>query len=461
MFKIKNAIFFECFFAAVGLNAQTLKIDDCYRLAKENFPLVKQYELIEKTKEFSIENAQKAYLPQFGIYGQATYQSEVTKIPLNFDAMKPILGNNVPTIPEMSKNQYKLYGEVSYSLTDLATTKNQKDLLKANAEIEAQKIEVELYKLRERINSLFFGILLIDAQIAQTELVKNDIQNGIDRAEVAIKNGVALRSAADNLKAELLKTKQRSTELRGTRKSYSDILSLFIGQKIDENTAFEKPTAPCSTPYPLKVSGSDEDKSPSGDLGVSDLDEDKSPSSDLGINRPEIQLFDLQNQAFELQNRLITNKNLPRVSLFFQSGFGKPALNMFSDNFDPYYITGVRLSWNLSGFYAYRNERKQITINQTGVEIQRKMFFFNTRLASSQQIAEISKMQELIADDSEIIRLRENVKNTAQTQLENGTATTNDYLIAVSAEDQARQNRILHEIQLLMYQYNVKFIINN
>jgi hypothetical protein len=53
------------------------------------------------------------------------------------------------------------------------------------------------------------------------------------------------------------------------------------------------------------------------------------------------------------------------------------------------------------------------------------------------------------------------VKNATQTQLDNGTATTNDYLLAVNAEDQARQNRILHEIQLLMNQYNIKLTINN
>jgi outer membrane protein TolC len=285
-----------------------------------------------------------------------------------------------------------------------------------------------LYKLRERINSLFFGILLIDAQISQTELVKKDIQNGITRAEIAIANGVSLKSAADNLKAELIKTKQHTTELRATRKGYSDMLSLFIGQKIDENTVFEKPLPPI-------VSNE--------------------------INRPEMRLFDLQNQAFYLQNRLIINKNMPRVSLFFQGGFGRPALNMLSNNFDPYYITGVRLSWNLSGFWTYKNERKQVAVNQSGVQVQQETFLFNTNLALSQQNTEIMKMQELITDDSDIIRLRENVKNATQTQLDNGTATTNDYLIAVNAEDQARQNRILHEIQLLMNQYNVKFTMNN
>jgi outer membrane protein TolC len=300
--------------------------------------------------------------------------------------------------------------------------------VRANAEIETQKIEIELYKLRERINSLFFGVLLIDAQLAQTELVKNDIQNGISRTEIAIANGVALRSTADNLKAELLKIRQRTTELRATRKGYTDMLSLFIGQKIDDNTIFEKPLSPI-------VSNE--------------------------INRPEMRLFDLQNQSFDLQNRQIANRNLPRVNLFIQGGFGKPALNMFSDNFDPYYVAGVRFNWNLSGFYTYKNERRQIAVNQSGVQVQQETFLFNTNLVLGQQNTEISKMQDLIADDNEIILLRENVKNATQTQLDNGTATTNDYLIAVNAEDQARQNRILHEIRLLMYQYSTNTTAGN
>lgn len=423
MIKVRNAIIYGWLFATVGLSAQTLKIDDCYTKAEANYPLAKQYALIEKSKNFSIENAQKAYLPQFGIYGQATYQSEVTKIPIDLSALQPILGDNVPNIPELSKDQYKLYADLSYSLTNLVTNKNQTDLVKANAEIETQKTEIELYKLRERINSLFFGVLMIEAQIAQTELVKKDIQNGIDRTETAIANGVALKSAADNLKAELLKTKQRTTELKAARKSYSEMLSLFIGEKIDENTVFEKPLPPM-------LSGE--------------------------INRPELRLYDLQNRALDLQNRTVTNRNLPHFNLFFQGGFGKPALNMFSDSFDPYFVTGVRLSWNLSGFYSMKNERKQIAVNQAGVQIQQEMFLFNTNLALNQQNTEIAKMQELIADDNDIILLRENVKNTAQTQLDNGTATTNDYLTAVNAEDNARQNRILHEIQLIMYQYSAK-----
>lgn len=152
---------------------------------------------------------------------------------------------------------------------------------------------------------------------------------------------------------------------------------------------------------------------------------------------------------------------MPRLSLFLQGGFGRPALDMFSNSFDPFYITGLRLSWNLSGYWTSKNERSQIIINQTGVQIQQETFLFNTNLTLSRQSTEILKMQELIASDSEIILLRENIKKVTQTQLENGSATTNDYLTAVNAEDQARQNRILHEIQLLLYQYNIRTTIGN
>jgi outer membrane protein TolC len=331
-------------------------------------------------------------------------------------------------IPTMSKDQYRLYGEVSQSITDLFTVKDQKEYINANSEIETQKIEVELYKLRERINNLYFGILLIDAQIQQTELLKKDIQNGIEKANVAITNGVALKSTADNLKAELLKANQRTIELKATRKGYADMLALFIGKPIDENTNLEKPQRQLPT---------------------------------YTINRPELRLFDLQKKSFDVQEKLITAKNMPRVSLFFQGGVGRPGLNMLNPDFAGYYIGGLRLNWNITGFYTYKNEKKILTNNQSAIDIQRETFLFNTNLTLKQQNADITKMQELIETDKSIITLRESVKTTTQNQLTYGTATTNDYLIAVNAEDQAKQSLILHEIQLLMTEYNAQTTAGN
>jgi len=408
-----------CSHWAMAQQNNSLTLDNCLEMAKQNYPLIKQYTLIEKTKEYSITNAQKAYLPQFNVAGQATYQSAVTQIPISLP--------NVD-IPTMSKDQYKLYGEVSQSITDLFTVKDQKEYINANSEIEVQKTEVELYKLRERINNLYFGILLIDAQIQQTELLKKDIQSGIEKTNVAIANGVALKSTADNLKAELLKADQRTIELKATRKGYADMLALFINNPIDENTVLEKPHRQMLTNT---------------------------------INRPELKLFDLQKKSFDAQEKLLTAKNLPRLSAFFQGGLGRPGLNMLDNDFQGYYIGGLRLSWNITNFYTYKNEKKIIANSQNMIDIQRETFLFNTNLTLKQQNADITKMQELIETDKSIITLRESVKNTTQNQLTYGTATTNDYLIAVNAEDQAKQNLILHEIQLLMTEYNAQTTAGN
>lgn len=396
-----------------------LSLNNCQEMAKQNYPLIKQYALIAKTKEYSIANAQRGNLPQLNIAGQATYQSDVTQVPIS------VPGMNIPTI---SKDQYRLYGEVSQSITNLFTNKDQKNYINTSSEIETQQTEVELYKLKERINNLYFGILLIDAQLQQTNLLKKDIQNGIEKIKVAIANGVALKSTADNLEAELLKVKQRVIEQKATRKGYADMLVLFIHKPIGDSLILEKP---------------------------------QKQIFNNTINRPEIKLFDLQKQSYDVLNKLINNKNLPHFSLFFQGGLGRPGLNMLNNDLQGYYIGGLRMNWNLTGLYTRSNERKINTLKQNGINIQRETFLFNTNLILKQQNAEIDKMQELIKTDSDIVLLREKVKNTTQNQLAFGTSTTNDYLSAVSAEDQAKQSLIIHEIQLLMTEYNAKTIAGN
>lgn len=421
---LQHAIgFIICYFLGTGtINAQSpkpLTLENCYQLAEKNYPLVKQYSLIDKTREYSIANASKGYLPQFYFTGQATYQSDVTQIPVSLPNLH---------IPALSRDQYRLYGEVTQPVTDLFTLRYQKELINANTAVEEQKVEVELYKIKERINQIYFGILLIDAQIAQTEILKKDIQAGISKNSVAIMNGVALKSSADVLKAELLKADQHTIELNATRKGYADMLSLFINQTIDENTILRRPVM---------------------------------VALESAINRPEIKLFDIQKKTFDVRNKLIHIKTLPRFSLFFQGGFGRPALDMLSNNLDLYYIGGVRATWNISSFYTNKQEKQLLSLDQNSLDVQKEIFLFNTSLELKRQSNEITKLEALVVTDNDIIKLRENVKLSALIQLEYGTATTNDYLTYINAEDQAKQNLFLHQIQLLMAQYNFKTTTGN
>lgn len=399
--------------------ANSLSLDTCYALAKQNYPLIKQHELIVKSREYSLQNIAKGYLPQINISGQATYQSDVTKIPIKIPGMD---------IPELSKDQYKIYAEVNQPVYDGGVIAQQKKIREADAAAEEQSLEVQLYLLKSRVNQLFFGILLIDAQLRQNELTKQDIQSGLNQANAAIANGAALKSSADVLKAELLQAGQHTTELKANRKAYLSMMSLFVNRNIDERTVFIRP--PTLVPSSL-------------------------------INRPELLLYEDQNKILDAQNSLLTAKNRPKLSFFAQGGFGKPAFNILSNSFDPYYIGGLRLSIPLSGFYTLKNERGLIQINKKDIAVQKATFLFNTQFSLQQQNAEINKLQEVLKADDEIVPLRVNIKKTALAQLAHGVITAGDYLREVNAEDNARQTRTQHEIQLLLAQYDEQVTTGN
>jgi outer membrane protein TolC len=400
------------------VNAQTLTIEHCYELARENYPLTKQHDLIAKSRQYTIENIATGYLPQININGQATYQSAVTQIPVKIPGID---------IPGLDKDQYKLYADVSQVIYDGGVTRQQKKLQQAGSEVEEQSLEVELYRLKDRINQLFFGILMIDEQVKQAEITKKDIESMLKKTEALVVNGTALKSNADVLKAEIIQTDQRVIELRAMRKSYAAMLGLFINSNIDENTALVKPSL---------------------------------PSAAVEINRPELSLYNKQMTLFAEQKRLVTAKNLPRIGLFAQGGIGKPALNMLSNTFEGYYLGGIRLNWSLSGWYTAKKEKLLLDIKQNNTDLQRQTFLFNTGMIVKQQQTEEEKWQSLLNTDNEIITLRENIKKSAAAQLENGVITGSDYIREVNAEDQAKQSRILHEIQLLLSGYNLKWTTN-
>src|SRR5688500_602202 len=220
-----------CLAKVSGQPSEALTIEDSYRLAAEQYPMTKQRGLIERSKEYSISNAAKGFLPLITINGQDTYQWDVTDLPIELPEYN---------VDQLSQHQYKVYGDVSVNLYDGGVIKNQKQSYSATAKVEEQKLEVELYKLKDRINQLFFGVLLLDAQVVQNDLLKKDIQRGIQQTEVSIANGVVLKSSADVLRAELLKADQRTIELKAARTAYVEMLGLMIDKSLNDATQFVK-----------------------------------------------------------------------------------------------------------------------------------------------------------------------------------------------------------------------------
>jgi len=396
----------------------TLTLQQAYDLARQNFPLVRQHELIRLTSGLSIENLGKGFLPQISFHGQATYQSDVT------DIKSPI--PNI-TFTTLSKDQYQVLADVNQLIYDGGMIRQQKNIEQLSEETEQQKLEVELYKLKERINQLFLGVLYLDEQLKQVELVKKSINSGIRRVDASVKNGTAFRSELNVLKAELLQTDQHGIELASSRKALIDILGLFVNQALPGDQVLERPV----------VEGF---------------------MFNTAVERPELKLYSAQEKLLGGQYQMISSRNRPRASLFWQGGYGRPGLNFLENRFDFYYTTGIRLNWSLSGLYTRRRERKIIELNQRSLDVQKDVFLFNTDTQLKQQQAEIEKLRKLVDTDAAIIDLREQVKDAAQAQLDNGVITANDFLREVNAEDQARQNLITHQVQLLQAQINYQTI---
>ena len=406
--------------SSIGVS-QNLTLDRCHELARQNFPLIKQKELLVKSKDYNVANAHSGFLPQFSIVGQATYQSDVTRVLISLPGVE---------IQPLSKDQYRVYGEVSQALYDGGTVKQQSAIAEVNSQVEDRKVEVELYKIKERVNQLFFGILLADAQLNQIALLKKDLQTGLNQTEAAIKNGTSFKSNTDILKAELLKADQRAIEMKSLRNAYLDMLGLFINQTLNDKTVLDNPVV----------------------LNFQET---------TNINRPELMLYNSQASLLGAQYKSLHTRNLPKFSLFLQGGYGRPGLNVLLNEFAGYYIGGLRFNWNLSGFYTTHRDKQLLDLNVQQLNYQKETFLFNTNLQLKQQSQEVKKLAELIDVDNKIIELRTNVSSTAKAQHENGVISTNDLLRELNAEDQAKQNRLLHQVQLMLAQYAYQNISGN
>ncbi|HEY4207096.1 MAG TPA: TolC family protein [Puia sp.] len=421
MITVEKLAGFLLFLLPLGqMHAQQppVTLEQCYQLAEANYPLTRQRALIGKTREYTIDNIRKGVYPQFTVNGTATYQSDVTKISL------PAINGldlNIPTVP---KDQYKFYGEVSQTLTDFGINKEKRTISATDAQIQQENLNTELYKLKDRINQLFFGILLIDGQLKENDLSAQDIRTGISKVQAAINNGTDFKSSLNKLQAELLTNRQHGIDLKATRKSYIDMLALFLNKDIDDSTTFQRPAPPTLTD---------------------------------SVSRPELKAFDLQTQAYIEHQRLTRITLNPQLNAFFQGGLGKPnPVNFLSTQLSAYYLTGLRLTWNFGGIYTYNKDKLINKNNQEMVQAQRNTFLFNTSVTLRQQNADIIRYQQLIQTDNEIVDLRDSVKQTSAVQLQNGVITANDYLLDINAETRARQDRNLHEIQLLLSQYSHK-----
>lgn len=413
----KTLLLFLLALPLISVAQQTLSLEDCYALLNVNYPLAKQNELLQEKSNLDIDALNKGKLPKIDLNAQATYQSEVTQLPISLP--------NVTVTPP-NKDQYKAtldFNQLLYNGSLInATTK----IKEAQTKIQQQQLEVSLYQLKTKINQLYFSILLLQERNSLLIAKDEQLDSKIKEVKVGVKFGAILPSSEKVLQAEKLKIKQQETEVNFDKKTALKSLSSLTYSTINEKVTLIRPQT------------------------VTAFNVDNS--------RPELRLFDLQNEQINLSKNLISKSNLPTVNAFGQAGYGNPGLNMLDNSFQPFYMFGVKANWNVFDWNKSKTEQQALSISEAIVATEKETFVLNTSMQVQEMENEIKKTEAVITTDSEIISLREYVVNSSDSQLKNGVITASEYLVELTNLFEAKTNQKLHEIQLALAKANYQVL---
>ena len=409
-----------CIFSmtAFSWSSAQITLDACLRDAKANYPVARQYDLIREASRYSIENLSKTFLPQLTIGGKMTYQSETVTLPFR------IPGSDFDGLP---KDQYQITAEISQNLWDGGNTHYRKQRTQAETQEQLAQTYISMYALKERVENVFFGILLTEAQLKQNESLQHRLSDNLSMVTACRNNGIANDADVDAVKVEALNAQQTHCDLAETRQAYIRMLSLLTGKEIPANANFSRPKIP--------------------------------ENSDLSpILRPELRQYEAQKKTLLAKQRGLQAEYMPHFGLFVQGALGNPGLNWLKDKFSTYYMAGIRLTWNFGSLYTLKNNRRILGYHSRQIDVNKETFLINTRMEMEKQEGNIAALRKQMQTDNEIIRLRANIRRSAEARTANGTLTVTEMLREVISENIAEQTKALHEIQLLNALYRQKHL---
>ena len=426
----KLAILSAILLSWMPASAEEYTLDGIQQLARANYPAIRQFELIDRIADFTLTNASSAWAPQISLSGQATYQSDVVSFPESMTDVFSMLGVD---ISGLHKDQYKLALNIEQTLWDGGYTKSRKEAVLAEKEVSSKSVEVELYALADKVNQLYFGILVLDEQLRLNDLASGILEDNRKIIRSYIDNGLAKPSDLAKVDAELIANSQQRTRICSSRKAYIQVLSVMTGRELSEEDTFVRPE-------PVLYSDS--------------------PQS----NRPELQLYDAMAASIEAGRTAVKSTLMPRFSLFAQGLYGYPGLNMFEDMMEyrwrPNFYVGVRFQWNISAFYTKRNTECRLDASVRQVELQRETFLYGNRLEQIRLNADIEQMREILEDDDRLINIRTSIREASESQLQNGTLLISDLLKDINDEHRARIDKSIHELECLKKLYEMRYTLN-
>lgn len=424
---MKRILLLTSLLASLAVCAQP-SVERCKEMAREHYPLIRRYGLIEQSRDYTLSNAARAWLPQVTLSGQATLQSDVVSWPEEFESMLAMQGLDMPGI---RRDQYKMQIDVQQTLWDGGKSRTDRAIAESEAAQERMSTEVEMYAVDSRVEDIYFGILLMQEQQRQIGEMMQRLQTNLDHMNVLVENGMVMQADADAVEVQLLTQRQSLGQVEARLQSFRRILGLFIGEELGE------------APLPMPVA---------------------EEPVEYDSERPELRLMDAQMALLQAREQMVDVSLAPRVALFAQGYYGYPGLNMFENMVSHRWtlngIVGVRMNWNISSLYTSKTSRRQLQNARDNVMLQREVFVFNSRLQAEQESAEVRRIREAIADDDRIVALRSRVREAAEARLQEGMIDTHDLLGTISDETSAKIARSTHQIELVKAIYDLKHTLN-
>lgn len=402
------------------VNAQdnVLQLQDCYEKMMVNYPLANRSEVYSAQSELKIQNIKTGWLPNASLNAQATYQSDAISINMS----TPTGGFGF----EGEKDQYKATVDINQLIYDWGRIKAAKQLENAGLQVNQQANNVELNKIKQQVNTFYFAILTLQKNEELLSVMLKDLEAKEQTVASGVKNGVLLNSDLSAIKAEKLKVKQSITELHLQQYAAIDILAELTGMEIRYDVVLEIPN------YTI--------------------------DDQTNYSRPELVLFDYEKEQLELTSKVISKQTKPTFFAFSQLGYGKPGLNMVSDEFDSYYYVGLGLKWNFWDWNKTKREKQIVALNKNLITSQENTFTKQLNIALQNEKSRMKSLEESIITDLEIIKLREEVTESARVKLANGTITSSDYISELTAETKAKLNYETNKIKLVQSKVNYLYI---
>lgn len=402
---------------ATAARAQ-LTLQQCLDWAHDNYPAVKRYGLIEQSRDYTVANAAKGWLPQVSISANAGVFTDILDMPTML----------TQTVGDISNNLYGANITVSQTLYDGGEIAARKRTDRTQAEVERGRLDASIYDVDSRIYEMFFAILTINEQLEQNRLLQDDLRLSLQTVVGMIGGGIANESDADAVRVEQARARQQQASLETSRDAYTKMLSSFTGHAISASTEIEKPTANATFDH---------------NIGA--------------INRPEMHFYAANRSLLDEQRRALDTRLMPRVKLFGMGAYHNRVLGAMKNNL---FAAGITLSWNVGALYTRKNDILNLQTKQADIEAQSETFLFNTRLQEQRGQGNIENLRKQMEIDDEIVRLRENIRSTTEKKVKGGTETVNELMRNINAVSEARQTKALHEIQLLREIYLLRHTLN-